>query len=85
MRIGIWEILLIIVLVLILFGGSKLAGVGKSLGRGIKEFKEEVHRDEGKAPAAQEEAAQAGTDKTEKPAAADNRETDKKENTENTE
>ena len=29
MRLGIWEILLIIVLVLILFGGKKLAGVGK--------------------------------------------------------
>lgn len=42
MRFGVWEILLIIVLVLILFGGSKLAGVGKNLGRGIKEFKEEV-------------------------------------------
>ncbi len=42
MRFGAWEIVLIIVLVLIVFGGSKLAGVGKSLGRGIKEFKEEV-------------------------------------------
>lgn len=48
MRIGVWEILLIIVLVLILFGGSKLAGVGKNLGRGIKEFKEEV-KDSGEA------------------------------------
>ena len=46
MRLGIWEILLIIVLVLILFGGKKLAGVGKSLGRGIREFKEEVHADD---------------------------------------
>jgi len=48
MRIGIWEILLIIVLVLLLFGGKKLAGVGKSLGKGIREFKEEVHADDGK-------------------------------------
>lgn len=48
MRLGIWEILLIIVLVLILFGGKKLAGVGKSLGRGIREFKEEVHADDDK-------------------------------------
>ena len=38
MRLGAWEIILIIVLVLIVFGGSKLAGVGKSLGRSIKEF-----------------------------------------------
>ena len=38
MRLGAWEIILIIVLVLIVFGGSKLAGVGKSLGRSFKEF-----------------------------------------------
>ena len=43
MRFGAWETILIIVLVLIVFGGSKLAGVGKSLGRSIKEFKEEVN------------------------------------------
>ncbi|MEG0874396.1 MAG: twin-arginine translocase TatA/TatE family subunit [Clostridiales bacterium] len=42
MRFGIWEIVLILVVILVLFGGSRLAGVGKSLGRGIKEFKEEV-------------------------------------------
>ena len=41
MRLGAWEIILIIVLVLIVFGGSKLAGVGKSLGR--KDLKEEVN------------------------------------------
>ena len=38
-------------LVLILFGGKKLAGVGKSLGRGIREFKEEVHADDEKTEA----------------------------------
>lgn len=51
MRFGIWEIILIIVLVLIVFGGTKLAGVGKSLGKGIREFKEEVHADDEKAKA----------------------------------
>lgn len=29
-------------IVLVLFGGSKLAGVGKSLGKSIREFKEEM-------------------------------------------
>lgn len=70
MRIGVWEILLIIVLVLILFGGSKLAGVGKNLGRGIKEFKEEIKTDDAstqKAEAVTEdnekkEAKNSGTD-----------------------
>lgn len=81
MRIGIWQIVLIIVLVLILFGGSKLAGVGKSLGRGIKEFKEEIHSDEEKAPVVHEEAAQTDTAKGEKPLT-DEEKTEKKQNTE---
>lgn len=45
MRLGTTEILLIVVLALVLFGGSKLAGVGKALGKSIKEFKEEVKDD----------------------------------------
>ena len=42
MRLGTMEILLIVVLALVLFGGGKLAGVGKALGQSIKEFKNEV-------------------------------------------
>lgn len=42
MRIGVTEILLILVLALVLFGGSKLSGVGKALGQSIREFKKEV-------------------------------------------
>ena len=45
MRLGTTEILLIVVLALVLFGGSKLSGVGKALGKSIKEFKEEVKSD----------------------------------------
>lgn len=33
------DLVIIAVVVLLLFGGSKLAGFGKSLGEGIKEFK----------------------------------------------
>ena len=32
--------------VILLFGGSKLAGFGKSLGEGIKEFKKATHDDD---------------------------------------
>ena len=53
MRLGTMEILLIVVLALVLFGGNKLAGVGKALGQSIKEFKKEVKED---APAAETEA-----------------------------
>ena len=42
MRLGTTEIILIVVLALVLFGGSKLAGVGKALGQSIREFKKEV-------------------------------------------
>lgn len=42
MRLGTMEILLIVVLALVLFGGKKLAGVGKALGQSIREFKKEV-------------------------------------------
>ena len=45
MRLGTTEIILIIVLALVLFGGGKLAGVGKALGKSIKDFKAEVKDD----------------------------------------
>ena len=46
MRLGTTEIVLIIVLALVLFGGGKLAGVGKALGKSIKDFKSEVKEDD---------------------------------------
>ena len=42
MRIGTTELLLILALAILLFGGSRLAGLGKSLGKGIKEFRQEI-------------------------------------------
>ena len=45
MRLGTTEIILIVVLALVLFGGGKLAGVGKALGKSIKDFKHEVTAD----------------------------------------
>ena len=45
MRLGTTEIILIVVLALVLFGGGKTAGVGKALGKSIKDFKNEVKDD----------------------------------------
>lgn len=45
MRLGTTEIILIVVLALVLFGGGKMAGVGKALGKSIKDFKNEVKDD----------------------------------------
>ena len=50
MRLGTTEIILIVVLALVLFGGSKLAGVGKALGKSIKDFKNEVMDDKDDKP-----------------------------------
>ena len=46
MRLGTMEIILIVVLALVLFGGKKLAGVGKALGQSIRDFKKEMKADD---------------------------------------
>ena len=48
MHLGFSEILLLIFLALVLFGGSKLSGVGKALGRSIKDFRNELKSDDAK-------------------------------------
>jgi len=54
MRLGITEIILILVLALVLFGGNKLAGVGKALGQSIRDFKKEVKSDDNQAEKAED-------------------------------
>lgn len=39
-RIGVTEIILILLIVLLLFGGKKIPELMKGLGRGVKEFKD---------------------------------------------
>ncbi len=57
MRIGVTEIVLILILALVLFGGKKLSGVGKALGQSIREFKKEVTPDGEKETGSADEAA----------------------------
>ena len=45
MRAGFWEILLIVLLVLILFGHSKIPDMMKNLAGGLKVFKKEMKDD----------------------------------------
>ncbi|HEY3078291.1 MAG TPA: twin-arginine translocase TatA/TatE family subunit, partial [Chloroflexota bacterium] len=47
------ELIIILVIVLVLFGGSRIGELGKALGMGIKEFKSSV-RDEETIPASAE-------------------------------
>lgn len=42
MSLGGWEWVILVVIALLLFGGSRLAGVGKGAGRAIREFKDET-------------------------------------------
>lgn len=39
---GGWEWVILALIALLLFGGSRLAGVGKNAGRAIRDFKEET-------------------------------------------
>ena len=58
---GGWEWIIILVIVIILFGGSRLAGVGKALGQSIREFRECVSSgkdDEENEPPADENSAE---------------------------
>ena len=59
MRLGTMEILLIVVLALVVFGGSKIAGLGKALGQSIREFKKEVKTDDKDGEAAASETNEA--------------------------
>jgi sec-independent protein translocase protein TatA len=41
-NIGPWEIILLLLLALLLFGAKRLPEIGRSLGSGMREFKESV-------------------------------------------
>ena len=43
--IGIWELLIILVVLLLLFGAKRLPEMGRSLGKGMREFKDSVTGD----------------------------------------
>ena len=47
-KLGLPEILVILVIALLIFGPSKLAGLGKGLGEGIKNFKSAFGGEENK-------------------------------------
>ena len=46
MSVGPWQVLLVLGIVLIIFGPSKIPGLGKSLGEAIRGFKKGLHEDE---------------------------------------
>jgi sec-independent protein translocase protein TatA len=65
-QLGVWELLIVLVIVLLIFGASRLTGIGKGLGGAINAFRSEVKQgreddepqepDTSKAPAPETEA-----------------------------
>jgi sec-independent protein translocase protein TatA len=54
--IGQTELLIFMVIVLVLFGGSRIPGIARSLGKSITEFKKGVSGIEDETPAPEKEA-----------------------------
>lgn len=52
MSLGIWQILLILIIILIIFGAGKLPHVMKDVAKGLKAFKEGLQTEEGPQPLA---------------------------------
>ncbi|HRD64529.1 MAG TPA: twin-arginine translocase TatA/TatE family subunit [Candidatus Competibacter sp.] len=67
MHFNIWELLLILVIVLVLFGGSRLRNLGSDLGSAIRGFRDAMK--EGAKPAAPDAAFEEDPKKLEQPAA----------------
>jgi sec-independent protein translocase protein TatA len=43
-HLGVWELMIILVIVLLIFGASRLTGIGKGLGGAISAFRSEVKK-----------------------------------------
>lgn len=43
MHIGVQELIIILLIAAVVFGGSKISGLGKALGKSVRDFKDEVN------------------------------------------
>ena len=43
---GIWELIIILVILVFIFGANRLSGIGKGLGQAIRGFKDEIRVEE---------------------------------------
>jgi sec-independent protein translocase protein TatA len=66
MHLGTQELILILLIVIVLFGGKKVAGLGKALGTSLREFRAEVRKDD-EPSSGQSETQQTETQRTETP------------------
>ncbi|MDR2141050.1 MAG: twin-arginine translocase TatA/TatE family subunit [Deltaproteobacteria bacterium] len=49
-RLGTWEIVIILILVAVIFGGRRLPDLGRYLGKGLANFRSSVKDDPNKTP-----------------------------------
>lgn len=62
MGISIWQLLIVLVIVLLIFGAKKLRTLGGDLGSAVKNFREAVKEPDGKGEAAKESPPEKLTD-----------------------
>ena len=62
---GPWELVIILVIVIAIFGAGKLGSLGGALGRGVKDFRSAVKTDDKSQDEAVDKAAAADKDETE--------------------
>jgi sec-independent protein translocase protein TatA len=55
-QLGIWELLIVLVIILLIFGASRLIGIGKGLGGAITAFRREVKSEDEEESEATEDA-----------------------------
>lgn len=70
MHLGTQELILILLIVIVLFGGKKVAGLGKALGTSLREFRAEVRKDD-EPSSGQSETPQTETPQTKSDESAD--------------
>jgi sec-independent protein translocase protein TatA len=68
-QLGVWELLIVLVIVLLIFGASRLTGIGKGLGGAISAFRSEVKKgqEEDKTPEKKPDTSKAPAPETEAP------------------
>jgi len=68
-NLGVWELLIVLVIVLLIFGASRLTGIGKGLGGAISAFRSEVKKgqEEGETPEKKPDTGKAPAPETEPP------------------
>jgi sec-independent protein translocase protein TatA len=61
--ISIWQLLIILAIVVVIFGTKRLSSVGGDVGKAIKSFKKAMNEDEDETPDAQQDAEFTSTDR----------------------